>query len=164
MMFTALHSDAPFAIRYPRGNGRGTEWRDMPFEAIEVGKARKVCDGKDVAIFAFGTLCADAEAVAEQAKLIGVSVAVYDMRFAKPLDEQTILDVARQFKRIVTVEDGVLRGGAGEAVVKLLNDHNIDTQVKTLGIDDKFVEHGTVGELRRLCGYDIEAILHAVVE
>ena len=164
MMFTALHSDAPFAIRYPRGNGRGTEWRDMPFEAIEVGKARKVCDGKDVAIFAFGTLCADAEAVAEQAKLIGVSVAVYDMRFAKPLDEQTILDVARQFKRIVTVEDGVLRGGAGEAVVKLLNDHHIETPVTTLGIDDKFVEHGTVGELRRLCGYDIESILHAVVE
>ena len=164
MMFTALHSDAPFAIRYPRGNGRGTEWRDMPFEAIEVGKARKVCDGKDVAIFAFGTLCADAEAVAEQAKLIGVSVAVYDMRFAKPLDEQTILDVARQFKRIVTVEDGVLRGGAGEAVVKLLNDHHIETPVTTLGIDDKFVEHGTVGELRHLCGYDAEAILHAVVE
>ncbi len=164
MMFTALQSDGPFAIRYPRGNGRGTEWRDMPFEAIKVGNARKVCEGKDVAIFAFGTLCADAEKVAKQAKLIGVSVAVYDMRFAKPLDEQTILKAARKFKRIVTVEDGILRGGAGEAVVKLLNDHNIDTQVKTLGIDDKFVEHGTVGELRGLCGYDIESILHAVVE
>lgn len=164
MMFTALQSDGPFAIRYPRGNGRGTEWQNMPFEAIEVGKARKVRDGKDVAIFAFGTLCADAEKVAEQAKLIGVSVAIYDMRFAKPLDEQIILEVAHKFKRIVTVEDGILRGGAGEAVVKLLNDHNIDTPVKTLGIDDKFVEHGTVGELRHLCGYDMDAILHAVVE
>jgi 1-deoxy-D-xylulose-5-phosphate synthase len=164
MMFTALQSDAPFAIRYPRGTGRGTEWRNMPFEAIEVGKARKVRDGEDVAIFAFGTLCADAEKVAEQARLIGVSVAVYDMRFAKPLDEQTILEVARKFRRIVTVEDGILRGGAGEAVVKLLNDNKVEVPVKCLGIDDKFVEHGTVSELRHLCGYDMDAILHAVVE
>ena len=86
------------------------------------------------------------------------------MRFAKPLDEQTILDVARHIKRIVTVEDGIIRGGAGEAVVKLLNDNGITTPVVTLGIDDKFVEHGTVAELRHLCGYDVEAILHAVVE
>ena len=164
MMFTALQSDAPFAIRYPRGNGRGAAWRDMPFEAIEVGKARRVREGGDVAIFVFGTLCADAEQVAEQAKLIGVDVAVYDMRFAKPLDEQTILDVARHIKRIVTVEDGIIRGGAGEAVVKLLNDNGITTPVVILGIDDKFVEHGTVAELRHLCGYDVEAILHAVVE
>ena len=164
MMFTALQSDVPFAIRYPRGNGRGTAWRDMPFEAIEVGVARKVREGEDVAILAFGTLCADAEQVAEQASLIGVEVSVYDMRFAKPLDEATILDVARSVKRIVTLEDGVIRGGAGEAVVKLLNDNGITTPVVTLGIDDRFVEHGTVAELRHLCGYDTEAILHAVVE
>lgn len=164
MMFTALQSDAPFAIRYPRGTGRGTEWRDMPFEAIEVGKARKVREGNDVAIFAFGTLCVDAEQAAEQASVIGVSTAVYDMRFAKPLDAEMILDVARKFKRIVTIEDGVLRGGAGEAVIKLLNDNGITTPVVSLGIDDKFVEHGSVSELRHLCGYDVEGILHAVVE
>ena len=164
MMFTALQSDAPFAIRYPRGTGRGTEWRDMPFEAIEVGKARKVVDGSDVAVFAFGTLCADAEQAAEQASIIGVSAAVYDMRFAKPLDEAMILEVARKFKRIVTIEDGILRGGAGEAVIKLLNDNGITTPVVSLGIDDKFVEHGSVAELRQLCGYDVEGILHAIVE
>ena len=164
MMFTALHSDAPFAIRYPRGTGRGTEWRDMPFEAIEVGKARKVREGDDVAVFAFGTLLVETEQAAAQAEVIGVSTAVYDMRFAKPLDEALILDVARKVKRIVTVEDGIIRGGAGEAVVKLLNDNGISTPVKTLGIDDKFVEHGTVAELRNLCGYDTESILHAIVE
>ena len=164
MMFTALQSDAPFAIRYPRGTGRGTAWRDMPFEAIEVGKARQVREGSDVAVFAFGTLCADAEQAADQAEVIGVSAAVYDMRFAKPLDKELILDVARQFKRIVTIEDGVIRGGAGEAVVKLLNDNGISTQVVTLGIGDKFIEHGTVAELRHICGYDTEAILHARVE
>ena len=164
MMFTALQSDAPFAIRYPRGTGRGTEWRDMPFEAIEIGKARKVREGSDVAIFAFGTLCVDAELAAEQASVIGVSTAVYDMRFAKPLDEEAILAAARKFKRIVTIEDGILRGGAGEAVIKLLNDNGITTPVVSLGIDDKFVEHGSVSELRHLCGYDVEGILHAVVE
>ncbi len=164
MMFTALQSDVPFAIRYPRGCGRGTAWENLPFEAIEVGKARKVRNGEDVAVFAFGTLLADAEQAAEQASLIGVSAAVYDMRFAKPLDEQLILEVGRKFKRIVTLEDGIIRGGAGEAVVKLLNDHHIATPVTTLGIDDKFVEHGTISELRHLCGYDIEDILHSIVE
>lgn len=164
MMFSALQSDVPYAIRYPRGNGRGTEWRDMPFEAIEVGKARQVREGDDVAVFAFGTLLVDAEQAAEQAQVIGVSTAVYDMRFAKPLDEELILAVAHKFKRIVTIEDGVIRGGAGEAVVKLLNDNNIPTPVVTLGIDDKFVEHGTVAELRHICGYDVESILGAIVE
>jgi len=125
MMFTALQSDMPFAIRYPRGAGRGTEWHNMPFEAIEIGKARQVCKGGDVAVFAFGTLCADAEQAAEQAKLIGVDAAVYDMRFAKPLDEALILDVAKRVHRIVTIEDGIIRGGAGEAVVKLLADNGI---------------------------------------
>ena len=164
MMFTALQSDAPFAIRYPRGTGRGTEWRDSQFEAIEVGKAREVRKGNDVAVFAFGTLCVDAEKAAEQAEVIGVSTAVYDMRFAKPLDEELILKAAQKFKRIVTIEDGILRGGAGEAVVKLLSDHKLSVPVITLGIDDKFIEHGTVAELRHLCGYDIEGILHAIVE
>ena len=164
MMFTALQSDTPFAIRYPRGVGRGTEWCDMPFEAIEIGKARQVREGSDVAIFVFGALCADAEQAAEQASIIGVSAAVYDMRFAKPLDEALIVEVAHKFKRIITVEDGVLRGGAGEAVVKILNDNNITTPVVTLGIGDHFVEHGTVAELRHLCGYDVEGILHAIIK
>ena len=164
MMFTALQSGVPFAIRYPRGNGRGTKWRNLQFESIEVGKARRVREGKDVAVFAFGPLLTDAEQAAEQASVIGVSTAVYDMRFAKPLDEEAILEAGRKFKRIVTIEDGIIRGGAGEAVVKLLNDHNITTPVTTLGIDDKFVEHGTILELRHLCGYDLDAILHAIIE
>lgn len=164
MMFTALHSDRPFAIRYPRGTGRGVEWRDQPFEAIEVGKARKVRDGKDVAILVFGALCAEAERAAEQAEVIGVSSAIYDMRFAKPLDKELILSIAGNFKRIITIEDGTIRGGAGEAVVKLLNENSINVTVETLGIEDKFIEHGSVGELRHACGYDTEGILHAIVK
>jgi 1-deoxy-D-xylulose-5-phosphate synthase len=164
MMFTALHSDSPFAIRYPRGTGRGVDWQNLPFEAIEIGKAREVREGSDVAIFAFGALCADAEQAAEKADLIGVSTAVYDMRFAKPLDEELIEKVAHKFKRIVTIEDGIIRGGAGEAVIKLLNDKGISTPVVTLGINDTFVEHGKIEELRHLCGYDIDSILHAIIE
>lgn len=164
MMFTALQSDTPFAIRYPRGCGRGTAWKEMPFESIEVGRARKVREGNDVAIFAFGNLLADAEQAAEQASVIGVSTAVYDMRFAKPLDRQTIVEEGCKFKRIITIEDGIIRGGAGEAVVKMLNDNHITTPVTTLGIDDKFVEHGTIAELRHICGYSVEDILHAIVE
>ena len=164
MMFTALQSDVPFAIRYPRGNGRGAEWQNMPFESVDIGKARVLREGSDVAIFAFGTLAFDALRAAEQAQLIGVDAAVYDMRFAKPLDEQAILEAAAKVKRIVTIEDGVIRGGAGEAVVKLLNDNSISTPVVTLGINDKFVEHGTVAELRHLCGYDVEGIVNAVVK
>lgn len=164
MMFTALYSDRPFAIRYPRGAGRGREWRDLPFEAIEIGRARKVRDGKDVAILVFGALCADAEQAAEQAEVIGVSSAIYDMRFAKPIDKELVLAIAGNFKRIITIEDGAIRGGAGEAVVKILNDNNICVPVVTLGIEDKFIEHGTVKELRHACGYDIDGILHAIVK
>jgi 1-deoxy-D-xylulose-5-phosphate synthase len=129
-----------------------------------VGKAREVRKGVDVAVFAFGTLLADAEQAAEQAALIGVSTAVYDMRFAKPLDKELIVEAGRKFKRIVTVEDGIIRGGAGESVVKVLHDNHIYTPVTTLGIDDKFVEHGTIAELRHICGYGIDDILHAIVE
>ena len=164
MMFTALQSDKPFAIRYPRGNGRGVEWRDMPFESIDVGVSRQLREGSDVALLVFGALCSEAEQAAEQAEVIGVSTAIYDMRFAKPLDEKLLLAIGGKFKRIVTLEDGVIRGGAGEAVVKLLSDNGIDTPIVTLGIDDTFVEHGTVAELRHLCGYDIDGIIHAIVE
>ena len=164
MMFTALQSDKPFAIRYPRGNGRGVEWRDMPFESIDVGVSRQLREGSDVALLVFGALCGEAEQAAEQAEVIGVSTAIYDMRFAKPLDEKLLLAIGGKFKRIVTLEDGVIRGGAGEAVVKLLSDNGIDTPIVTLGIDDTFVEHGTVAELRHLCGYDIDGIIHAIVE
>jgi 1-deoxy-D-xylulose-5-phosphate synthase len=164
MMFTALQSDKPFAIRYPRGNGRGVEWRDMPFESIDVGVSRQLREGSDVALLVFGALCGEAEQAAEQAEVIGVSTAIYDMRFAKPLDEKLLLEIGGKFKRIVTLEDGVIRGGAGEAVVKLLSDNGIDTPIVTLGIDDTFVEHGTVAELRHLCGYDIDGIIHAIVE
>ena len=159
MMYTALHHNAPFALRYPRGEGRGTEWRDTEFEEITIGRARCIKEGNNIAIFAFGPLLVEAEkAVAEYEKCNAKSVAIYDMRYAKPLDEELICEVAQRVEKILTIEDGVLRGGVGEAVVKLLNDHHITTPVVTLGIDDRFVEHGTIAELRDECGIDAKAI------
>lgn len=164
MMYTALRSNRPFAIRYPRGEGRGAEWRDRPFEEIAIGQARTVKEGDSVAVFAFGPLLTEVEkGVARYEAECGESgVGIYDMRYAKPLDEELVLEVARRVERIITIEDGVVRGGAGEAVVKLLCDHGITTKVTTLGVGDTFVEHGTVAELRSLCGIDAEAVYDAL--
>ncbi|MBR2326856.1 MAG: 1-deoxy-D-xylulose-5-phosphate synthase [Alistipes sp.] len=163
MMYTALRHNGPFTIRYPRGEGRGSEWRDMPFVEFSIGRGRTIKEGKDVAVLVFGALLKDAEEAALEAEKEGISVGIYDMRFAKPLDKELILRVAASVKRIITVEDGILHGGAGSAVVKMLNDNNISTPTTTLGIDDRFVEHGTVAELRALCGYDKEGILKSII-
>ena len=162
MMYTALQSAVPFVIRYPRGGGRGAAWRNEPFAELPLGRGRCVREGEDVAVLAFGPVVERAEEAAARLEAEGVSVAVYDMRFAKPLDEQLLEEVARRFSRVVSIEDGVVRGGAGEAVVKYMNDHHHDVEVQTLGIADCFVEQGTPAELYALCGYDVEAIVRAV--
>ena len=163
-LYTALHSATPFAIRYPRGSGMGVEWRDKEFENLPIGKGRVLREGNDVAILALGKPCASALEAAVAAEQEGVSVAVYDLRYAKPLDSELIIEVGKQFDRIITVEDGVLRGGVGEAIIKLLSDNNIHKSIKNLGIADTFIEQGTPAELYSLCGYDTEGILRAIIE
>ena len=164
LLYTALHSATPFAIRYPRGSGMGVEWRDKEFENLPIGKGRVLREGNDVAILALGKPCASALEAAVAAEREGVSVAVYDLRYAKPLDSELIIEVGKQFDRIITVEDGVLRGGVGEAIIKLLSDNNIHKSIKNLGIADTFIEQGTPTELYSLCGYDAEGILRAIIE
>ena len=164
LLYTALHSATPFAIRYPRGSGMGVEWRDKEFENLPIGKGRVLREGNDVAILAIGKPCASALEAAVAAEQEGVSVAVYDLRYAKPLDSELIIEVGKQFDRIITVEDGVLRGGVGEAIIKLLSDNNIHKSIKNLGIADTFIEQGTPAELYSLCGYDAEGILRAIIE
>ena len=164
LLYTALHSATPFAIRYPRGSGMGVEWRDKEFENLPIGKGRVLREGNDVAILALGKPCASALEAAVAAEQEGVSVAVYDLRYAKPLDSELIIEVGKQFDRIITVEDGVLRGGVGEAIIKLLSDNNIHKSIKNLGIADTFIEQGTPAELYSLCGYDTEGILRAIIE
>ena len=164
LMHTALQSGIPFAIRYPRGYGVGTKWRDKEFQSVPIGKGELVKDGTDVAILAIGKTVSFALEAAERAAAEGVSVAVYDLIYAKPLDEQLITEVGKRFDRVITVEDGILRGGVGEAVTKVLADNNLHLTVSSLGIDDKFIEQGSAAELYHLCGYDTEGILSAILK
>ena len=165
MMYTAqLPDQGPFVIRYPRGRGRLTDWH-CPLEAIEVGKGRRLKDGNDLAVLSIGAVgnaAADAIAEVEQAHP-DISIAHYDLRFAKPLDEELLEEVARRFNRIVTVEDGILKGGVGSAVLEYMADHDHTPHVRRLGIPDRFIEHGAVDILRHLCGIDKEGIRNALL-
>jgi 1-deoxy-D-xylulose-5-phosphate synthase len=159
MMFTAqLPDKGTFVIRYPRGRGSVVDWR-CPLEEIAVGKGRCLHDGTDVAVLSFGPLGVEVEKVIDD---VSLSVAHYDMRFAKPLDEEILDEVGRKFKRIVTIEDGSREGGFGSAVLEWMSDHGYTPQIKRLGLPDKFVEHGTVAELQKITGIDAESIKKAV--
>lgn len=165
LMYTAQHeAKQPFVIRYPRGGGRLTDWC-CPMQLIEVGKARLLHEGDgSVAVLSFGpigNLAADAIAQHEAAHP-EQRITHVDLRFVKPLDEELVLRVARSHRRLITLEDGVVQGGAGSAILELLADHGVCTPVQRLGIPDRFIEHGTVPELYNICGMDTAAILKAL--
>ena len=162
MMFTALKAERPFVVRYPRGRGVGAPWRDREFERLEIGRGRRLADGDRMAILSFGTVGNFAAEAAARAAADGVPVAHYDMRFVKPLDEELLREVAGRFDRVLTVEDGVIRGGAGSAVENWFAEHGYAVRIRRLGIGDGFVEHGTPAELYALCGYDAEGIRKAI--
>jgi len=163
LMYTAqLPNKGPFVIRYPRGGGELQDWR-CPLEEIEVGTGRKLHDGSDVAVLSIGPIGNNVtRAIAEIGN--SMSVAHYDMRFLKPLDENILEEVGRNFKRIITVENGVIRGGLGSAVLEWMNDHGYTPRVQRLGLPDSFVEHGTVKELMHIVGIDEEGIKEAILE
>lgn len=165
MLYSAVNIQAPYAIRYPRGCGEGVEWRGMPFEPVPTGKGRRLKQGKDMAVITIGTAGnAAAEAIARIERSGLVTIAHYDLRFAKPLDGELLREAASRFDRILTVEDGILRGGVGEAVAKFFGDNGLSPRVRSLGIDDDFVEQGTVAELQALCGYDADGIERTIKE
>ena len=158
MMFTALEAGRPFAIRYPRGNGAGVAWRDAPFAAMEIGRGRCLKEGERIAVLTIGTVGNFASEAIARMEADGIRVAHYDLRFAKPLDQELLHEVGRKFRCVVTVEDGALRGGVGEAVVAFFCEHGYLPKVVSLGIPDRFVEHGTPAQLYAQCGYDAEGI------
>ena len=145
LMYTAqLPDQGPFAIRYPRGRGTQTDW-ECPFEAIEVGKGRKLKDGSDLAVITIGPIGNDAaQAITESEAHTGKSIAHYDLRFLKPLDEAMLHEIGKRFHRIVTVEDGILKGGMGSAILEFMSDNGYTPVVKRLGIPDRFIPHGPV--------------------
>lgn len=158
MMFTALEAGRPLAIRYPRGNGAGVAWRDEPFAAMEIGRGRCLKEGERIAVLTIGTVGNFASEAIARMEADGIRVAHYDLRFAKPLDQELLHEVGRKFRCVVTVEDGALRGGVGEAVVAFFCEHGYLPKVVSLGIPDRFVEHGTPAQLYAQCGYDAEGI------
>lgn len=164
LMYTAqLPDQGPFVIRYPRGRGTQTDWK-CPLEAIEIGKGRKLKEGTDLAVITLGPIGNEAaQALAEAEKQTGKSIAHYDLRFLKPLDEAMLHEIGKRFSRIVTVEDGVLKGGMGSAILEFMSDNGYSPTVKRLGIPDRFIQHGPVEDLRAICGIDKTHIYNTLI-
>ena len=164
LMYTAqLPGKGTFVIRYPRGKGVLADWK-CPLEEIKVGTGRKLHDGHDVAVLTIGPIGNDVEQVIQELQAEGCtrSVAHYDMRFLKPIDESILQEAAENCRRIITVEDGTRKGGLGSAVIEWLNDHDYNIPVTRIGLPDEFVEHGTVSQLREIVGMDNESIKKAI--
>jgi 1-deoxy-D-xylulose-5-phosphate synthase len=156
MMQTALEHDGPSAIRYPRGTGPGAAVKAQPV-ALEIGKAEVLQDGSDVAVFALGAMVAEAQKLAKMLSAEGNDVAVINARFAKPLDDACVAKYGRRCGLILTMEDHVLAGGFGSAVLESLNAQEIDVPVVRVGWPDEFIEHGKVDDLRAKYGLTAEA-------
>ena len=165
LMYTAQleSTTSPFVIRYPRGEGVMPEWK-TPFEAITIGKGRKLKDGQDVVILSFGHPGNFAAAAIRDVKADGINPAHYDMRFVKPVDEVLLHEVFSKFNKIITVEDGTVVGGFGSAILEFMNEHGYKADVKIMGIPDRLVEHGTPKQLYDEIGLDANAIAAAMRE
>ena len=165
LMYTAqLPHMGPFAIRYPRGRGFLPEW-ECPLEAVEVGKGRMLKDGKDLAVISIGPIGHQAAKAIEQIETAtSFRIAHYDLRFLKPLDENMLHDIARKFHHIVTVEDGVLKGGMGSGILEFMSDHGYAPAIRRIGIPDLFVQHGTINELYKIYGLDSDGIRNTIMQ
>ena len=165
LMYTAqLPGKGTFVIRYPRGRGSRTDWQ-CPLEEIEVGHGRRLREGSDVAVLSYGPLGVDVEKVIDHLAEThpALSVAHYDLRFCKPLDEALLQEVGERFQRIVTIEDGARAGGIGSAVLEWMSDHHFTPAITRLGLPDHFVEHGSVPQLKALTGLDDDSIAKAII-
>ena len=165
LMYTAQldSTGLPFVIRYPRGEGVMPEWQ-TPLTALEIGKGRKIKDGKEVAILSFGHPGNFATTAIRNLRSEGIDPAHYDIRFVKPLDEALLHEVFANYSKIVTVEDGTVVGGFGSAILEFMNANGYKADISILGIPDRLVEHGTLKELHRECAYDAAGIEAAVKE
>ena len=161
LMFTAMKTSGPFVIRYPRGKGVISDWK-RPMELLPIGEGQVLREGNEIALLSIGPVGNDAAWAAEQMVAEGVSVLHVDLRFAKPLDEKLLHRIGREFSQVVTVEDGVIEGGVGEAVLAFFNTHGYSCRVTSLGIQDRFIPHGTVDQLKAMCGYDRQGILQTL--
>ena len=164
LMYTAQQDDmGAFVIRYPRGKGTTAEWHNTPVR-IALGTGEKLKDGSDIAVLTIGTIANQARKAIEQIERenADIGIAHYDMRFVKPLDEKILHEVGKTFDKVITIEDGVIQGGFGSAVLEFFADNGYRVQTKRLGIPDTFVEHGTPDELYSMLGLDTEGIANSI--
>lgn len=163
MMYTAQLPTqlSPVVIRYPRGEGVMSDWK-RPFKEMQIGKGRKIRDGRDVAVLSFGHPGNFVTEACRELLNDGIEPAHYDIRFVKPLDKDLLHEVFTKFDKVITVEDGAIRGGFGSAILEFMSEYNYKADVKMLGIPDHLVEHGKPAELHRECGYDAAGIASAV--
>ena len=164
LMYTGYAvADRPFVIRYPRGKGELKDWRNE-MHVLPIGKGRKLRDGQDVAVLSIGPIGNEVSKAIELIKDKGISVAHYDMIYLKPIDEELLHEVGKTFDRIVTVENGVVTGGLGSAVVEFMADHGYTPRIQRIGIPDMFIEHGSIPELFRLCGMNATSIAQQLLK
>jgi len=165
LMFTSQQPDmGPFVIRYPRGKGTIVDWH-QPMKALAIGKGECLKEGNDLAVITIGTMAKPAQKAIEQIESsYNATVAHYDIRFLKPLDKEMLHEIAKKFRQIITIEDGVIQGGFGSAVLEFMSDNNYTVQVKRLGIPDNFIEHGTPDELYTMLGLDVDGITKSIAE
>ncbi len=163
LMYTSQleNTKNPFVIRYPRGEGVKAEWK-TEMKEIKIGTGRKLKDGEEIAILSFGHPGNFAASAIRDVKPEGINPAHYDMRFVKPLDEKMLHEVFKNYSKIITVEDGTVKGGFGSAVLEFMAEHNYNANVKILGIPDKIVEHGTQKELYNEVGIDTNHIADVI--
>ena len=165
LMYTAqLPDQGPFIIRYPRGRGIQTDWR-KPMEPVVVGTGRRIRDGKDAAVLSIGPIGNLAEqAIRSWEKESGLTAALYDMRFLKPIDTDILNEVGKKYSRIITIENGAVTGGLGSAVMEFMGDNGYTPTIRRLGLPDRFIEHGSTPELLHICNIDEEAVINALRE
>lgn len=163
LMFTGYtcRESGPFVIRYPRGKGELKDWRNE-MKLLPIGKGRKIKEGNDLAVLSIGPIGNEASLAIKQVEAEGFSVAQYDMIYLKPLDEELLHQVGRTFKKIVTVENGVIAGGLGSAVLEFMADYGYTPQIRRIGVPDQFIEHGSISELYKQCGMDASSIAASI--
>ncbi len=164
LMYTAqLPGKGTFAIRYPRGSGIMPDWK-TPFKEIQIGKARILKEGSDIAILSIGAIGNLVSKIYDRIDLDEISIAHYDMRFVKPLDEELLHQIFKRFDKIITIEDGTMIGGFGTAVLEFMVENQYNAKIKRLGVPDKFIEQGTQAELYKECGYDEDGIYQSIIK
>jgi 1-deoxy-D-xylulose-5-phosphate synthase len=163
LMYTGSQKgNGVFVIRYPRGQGELKDW-EQSLALLPVGKGRKLADGKEIAVVSIGPIGNIARQAVEKAKLSGVNAAHYDMIFLKPIDTDLLHEIGRNYRRVITVENGVIHGGLGTAVMEFMSENGYTPKIKRIGIPDGFIPHGTIPELYRLCGMDADSILRELI-